>query len=788
MTARAAILIGVLLTNPIVAASQHQAARVSGLLVGADRQPAPHTHVAVLDRGGVRLRTVQTDALGRFVFESIAPGTYTVFAEAPGLGSAARVVTVQGALPVNVTLVLTPHIAQSVFVVGTADVAPSVTTRTTLAGDAIRATPGRLRSRGLQHLLAAHAGWASEDNGLLHVRGVDDGVLFVRDGVPVVDRLDTLFGIPPDPASIESVNVLTGYIPPEYGLKSGAVVEVQTAAAPRGAWSARGDAAVGGDGLFSGRGSAGGRVGAASMDVSAIAERSSRFLDPVHPDNLHNSGRTSAADVHLTLGGAGRDQVRLDGNLAGAWHDVPHGEEQERAAQDQRQRLLQGSASGSWQRSWSDALVSHVAVYHRQVSARLSDSPNDTPLLARSDRDLRRFGARAGVTHRAGRHTLKGGAEAVRVAIEEDFAFAVTDPDEAEEAEISEAAAAFGPEDPFLFRDAAARMLWSFWAQDTVRLTERLTLDLGVRFDRSRLLVAASQWSPRAGIAYRVADRGPTLRASINRFFQPPQPEHLLLSSSPAARALSPFVDPSSVGSGGAAIEPERQTAWEVGAEAWLGGVLRLDAAGWRREVTNYADPNVFFGTTIVFPNSVARGVARGFDLRLDLPRYRGVSAFASYTHARVEQFGPVNGGLFLEDSIADIGEGTRFVPDHDQPHVISSGVTYHHAGAGFTVSLAGRYESGTPLEADEDDLEEFRDRPGSALVDFDAGRTRPRRLLDVTLMQPLRRSGPLRLAVRVAVLNVLNHRYAFNFGNPFSGTHFGAPRTVLAEVQVGGQ
>ena len=33
-------------------------------------------------------------------------------------------------------------------------------------------------------------GWATEDNGLLHSRGVDDGFLYVVDGVPVYERLD----------------------------------------------------------------------------------------------------------------------------------------------------------------------------------------------------------------------------------------------------------------------------------------------------------------------------------------------------------------------------------------------------------------------------------------------------------------------------------------------------------------------------------------------------------------------------------------------------------------------
>jgi hypothetical protein len=787
MAFRQSLAVASLLLLPFPALAQHQSARVHGAVVALDGQPSAFVTVSILDRGGVRLRTAQTDANGRFAFDSISPGTYTLFAESPARASAARVVTVQGALPLRVNLVLAPRVAESVFVLGDADVAPSVTTRTTIAGDALRRAPTRLRARGLQHLLATYAGWGSEDNGLLHVRGVDDGVLFVQDGVPVADRLDALFGIAPDPADVESINVLTGYIPPEFGLKSGAVVEIQSTAARRRAWTVLADAAVGSDAVVSGRASVGGPVGGiGSVEIGMLSERSSRFLDPVHPDNLHNDGHMSSADVRLTLGGSGGHQVRINGNAGGAWHDVPHNQEQEEAGQDQRQRLLQHSQSGSWQRTWSDGFVSQVAAYHRRISGNLDGSTNDTPLFAASDRHLRRLGARANLTYRSGRHTFKGGAEAARVSIDEEFTFGVTDEDEAEEAEISEAAAEFTRDDPFHFGDRAARMTWSFWLQDTLKLSDRVTADFGVRFDRTRLLVPASQWSPRAGIAWRLADNAPTLRASVNRFFQPPQPEHLLLSSSPAARELSPFADDPEGQPGGAEVAPERQTAWEIGAEHWVGGLVRVDGAYWQRHVRNYGDPNVFFGTTIIFPNSVARGNARGFDLRIDMPRFRAVSAYATYTHARVEQFGPINGGLFLEDSIADIGEGTRFVPDHDQPHVFSSGVSYHSSRARFTVSAAGRYESGTPLEFDEDEFDELQERPGAELVDFENGRTRPRKVVDVTFLQQLRETDRLRSSLRVAILNVMDHRYAFNFGNPFSGTHFGAPRTVLVEVQVG--
>jgi hypothetical protein len=166
--------------------------------------------------------------------------------------------------------------------------------------------------------------------------------------------------------------------------------------------------------------------------------------------------------------------------------------------------------------------------------------------------------------------------------------------------------------------------------------------------------------------------------------------------------------------------------------EQLLGGIVRLDAAYWSRHVRNYADPNVFFGTTIIFPNSVGGGTARGFDLRLEVPRRRGWSSYVSYTISKVEQVGPINGGLFLEENLVDIRPGTRFTPDHDQRHVAAAGVACHGVAPGFSAAVAARYESGTPLEVEKGGLDELMERPGATLVDVERRRVRPRAVLDV--------------------------------------------------------
>jgi outer membrane receptor protein involved in Fe transport len=184
------------------------------------------------------------------------------------------------------------------------------------------------------------------------------------------------------------------------------------------------------------------------------------------------------------------------------------------------------------------------------------------------------------------------------------------------------------------------------------------------------------------------------------------------------------------------------------------------------------------------FPN-VARGHVDGLDVRLELPRRRGVSAYLSYTNSRVVQFGPVTGGLFIEEEVIEIADGTAFTPDHDQRNVGSVGVSYDHAASGFWAGFTGRYESGTPLEVDADELENLADRPGSDRIDVARGRVRPRQLFDILAGTRVLKTRTAELSVRGGVLNLAGERFAYNFGNPFSGTHFGPGRTFQLGMNV---
>lgn len=771
-----AAIVALALSAPAFAQPLRQTVR--GVVELAKGQGAPTVPVELVSEGRAVSRTT-TDADGRFEFRDVARGDYVIVAGLDTLRGSNLVEVDTTPVETVVRLGYNFEDERPIGMTAPIDRATVMTTAREL-----QSRPVRLQSRALSQALASAPGWAEEDNGLLHVRGVDDGVLFVEDGIPVYDRVDVAFGIPPSLAAAGTVTIGTGHTSARYGLKSGAVVRVDSPPAPQ-RWLGEAQTGTGSSTLGSLTASTGGPVGGGvDMFVATAAERSDRFLDPVHPDNLHNAGGVASGSLRARRSLGLWGQVTALGRAGRSLYDVPHGDAQEEAGQDQRQRVAQGAASVAWQQAIGIRSVVQVGLYARRVDARLFGSEADTPLTASSSRQHDRQGVLASFGRQAGRHSLSIGGEVSRLSLHEDFTFAVID-DGAEK--LSAAARAFTRQRPFLFSDRTARTQWSAFVQDRVDAGP-FSLDLGLRYDRTALLVEASQWSPRLGAGLDLPGLAASMRLSFNRFFQPPQAEHLLLASSASARALSPFASPDDLESGGAAIEPERQSAWELGWDQRLPGSLRVDIAAWHRRVDNYADPNVFFGTTIVFPNSVAKGTARGLDVRLTLPSRNGWMASASYSLSKVEQEGPINGGLFLEDDIDALADGVVFTPDHDQRHVAAATVTWVPAVSRWSATAQARYASGTPLDVghlDEADLADLLARPGANLIDVERGRVKPRLVVDVTASARLVRAGHAQLSLGASVLNAFNRRYAFNFGNPFSGTHFGAPRQFRIDVSA---
>jgi len=730
---------------------------------------------------GRRLQDV-TDDEGRFQFENIPYGSYALQVTAPGFRASQQVINVRSNVPVQVAVQLQVGAAGAQVLVEGAALLENETPRSEIVIDesAIKLAPTVVRRDQLQALISTTPGWNTENDGLMHIRGVDDGALFVVNGVPMPDRVDGLFAGSFNTEAITSLDVITGNIPAEFGDRSGAVVVVQ----PKSGLDSKLNGTVMlGQGSFDSRyvsSTLGGGTRTWGIFFAGSGHESDRFLDPVDPRNFNNTGGDVSFDLRFDWHVTNRDILRFSGMLQGANFNVPNNQEQQAAGQTQDQQSRHDHESVSWQHTFSPQTLLDVSYFRNYFRSTLFGSEFDTPLTASQNRHHTRQGVSASVNHITHGHTIKAGIEVARVAIGEFFGFAVTDPEAAEEAGISEEAMAFTPDNPFLFSNHVSRGTEAFYVQDDFSPLRNLTISAGARFDHSDLLVSDHQISPRLGFVYYLPATRTAFRASFNRLYMPPQVENLLIASSQQARELSPFAD----SGGGADIYPEKLSAWEVGVSQELPKTMRLNLAYWWRRFRNIDDPNVLLGTTIIFPNSVARAKAEGLDVRLDIPVRRGVSAYVSYTNNQVLEIGPLNGGLFLDDDFIEIGPGTRFTPDHDQRNVASFGVTYSSSWHGAWTTFTGRFESGVPLELPDLDPDQLAGLPGANLVNFDTERVKPWYVFGWSGGMDVVRTDRFALAAQLDIQNLADRPFAFNWGNPFSGTHFGYPRLVAGSLK----
>src|SRR5262245_60151409 len=348
-----------------------------------------------------------TDGAGVFVLNNVPFNRYTLQVEAQGFAPQSRQITVNSNLPLEVSISLSVAGASEQINVAAREnlVDPaSASSSTTLAANFIGRAPRVNRGLQLQELIATTPGMATENNGLVHIRGVDDGALYVLDGVPITDRLDAVSASSFDTDTINTLQVITGNIPAEFGGRNGGVVIIQPKSgidenvfgivrAGLGDFGAGDVAAAFGAGVRKKYG----------FFANAATNRSDRYLDPVDPRNFNNRGGainlSLRADWHPNGVRPERDTLLFNLSGNGANFRAPNDLLQEERGQRQRQELRDYSISASWQHLLSANTVINAAFFNRRHESELFGSEADVPIFARQDRAHTRSGLIASLTH-----------------------------------------------------------------------------------------------------------------------------------------------------------------------------------------------------------------------------------------------------------------------------------------------------------------------------------------------------------------------------------------------------
>ena len=463
-------------------------------------------------------RDFETDAEGRFTFDRLLPGVYRLTVSRPGFAPRTDLVEIQSELPreIHITLDVAP-LSASVVVTGEATLVdrrrPGVVY--VVGAQQVREQQSAVPGRELLDLVNLQPGWLLEANGVLHPRGSEYQTLFVVDGVPMEDNRSPVFApVLPDP-EVETVNVLTGTFPAEYGRKLGGVVDVTTSREIRRGFHGSIEAGVGSFGAGAGFASGGYGWAHRLLTMSAGLSRTDRYLDPPTSANGSNHGSLGNAAIAFEQDPTGTDRIRLTLRNAHSSFRVPNDLVQQDAGQRQDRSSGETSASAAWSRVFSSALV-NVRAVGTDLSARLSSNALSVPIAAFQQRGFRRGYLSANVTAQAGPHEFKVGGDVLHARVNEALQYHVTD------------RSFFDRSTPidFAFSDNQPDREQALFAQDTIRVGD-LTLSVGLRWDRYRFLVDDSALSPRLGAAWSPSS-DLVVRFSYDRAFLTPAMENLL--------------------------------------------------------------------------------------------------------------------------------------------------------------------------------------------------------------------------------------------------------------------
>jgi hypothetical protein len=705
---------------------------VTGTVVDPSGAVVPNAVVEIHNPVSGFARTMTTDGAGKFSFPNVSFNPYHLSVTGQGFAPYAQDIDVKSIVPVSLNITLTVKSSTEVVTVESAadDLLENTSTfHTDVDRGLFDKLPLESASSSLSSLVTlASPGIAADSNGLFHGMGDHAENSFSVDGQPITDQQSKVFSnqIPLD--SVESLEVITGAPPAEYGEKTSVVINVTTRSGqglttPKGtvttSYGSFGTANVGFNLGY------GGEKWGNFISVSGL--NSGRFLDPPEFAVFHDKGNQENLFDRVDFQLSKADSIHVNLGYTRSWFQNPnsfdnvlHIGETDPSGNplnptDQRSQIKTFNIAPSWTRILSNNAVFTLGAFVRRdqynyyPSRNLFDdlSPIQQETVAQ-DRTLTNSGLRSDLSYVKGIHNLKIGATYQQTFLNENDPLGIVDngllpsltDGNGAPCFVNNVALASPCTDLLPFDLTRGGGLFTFRGHTDVKqlalyIQDQITkgswsFNLGLRGDFYNGLTTHKEAEPRLGIAYNIKRTNTVLRVSYARLLETPFNENLIVSST---GCNDPVLNPllGCAASGVTPLSPGWRNEFHAGLQQAFGKYLVFSGEYIWKYTHNGYDFSILGNTPIFFPVAWHNSKIPGFAGRVSIPNIHGFSALVVFSSVAARFFTPQLSGAGATPS----APGGVFRIDHDEKFNQTTHLQYQPWKSGPWVGFNWRYDSG---------------------------------------------------------------------------------------------
>ena len=710
------------------AQSMGGAGTISGTVADSTGAVIPGATVTITNPVSGYTRTQPTSATGQYQFLNVPFNNYHTSVSAAGFDSAEQDAIVHSSIAVAQQWKLAVATSSTTVEVqsnGGDLINNTPTVSTEIDSSTIAEIPTSGSSSALSSLITmATPGIAADSDGLFHPQGEHADTSFSVDGQPITDQQSRQFSNQLSLGAIQSMQVISGVAPAEYGDKASLVVVTVTKSG-LGAGKPHGDLTYSygtfGTSTLDGDLSVGSAKYGSFTSINGV--NSGRFLDSPEFVPLHDHGNVESIFERLDDQFTEKDSLHLNISVSRSWAQTPNQYDQNASGQDQRQEIKSFDFAPTYTHLFNVAtlLSNNAWVRQDQVHYYPSGDPfADTPATLKDTRRLTNFGDKIDLSYAKGIHSLKGGFSIDQTPLNEAFSIGITSsaynspcvnaqglPDPSVLITNPNQCAASGDTPNPNYQPGEAKYdltrggkLGQFGGHTDIKeeaayLEDEIhwknwTGSVGLRGDNYNGISTGSMVEPRVGAGYNVQKTNTVLRGSYGRFFLTPYNENLIVSSDTGLGGLA-----NNLGAyGQTPLQPASRNVFSTGFQQALGKYLAVTGDYFWKYTQRDFDFDIILNTPLAFPIQWKQSKIDGYGIRVNLTQIRGLSAYSVLGHTRSRFFGPEVGGIIFNNP----NQATATAPfriDHDQNFQQTTHLQYQPKAKGPWYGFNWTYESG---------------------------------------------------------------------------------------------